>query len=36
VAVRLAPRINRAKADIIVAGLLARARAINADPDLLY
>jgi hypothetical protein len=35
-AVRLAPRINRAKADIIVAGLLARARAINADPDLLY
>jgi predicted transcriptional regulator len=32
----LMPRINRAKADRLVAELLDRADAINANPDLLY
>lgn len=34
-AVKFTPRINRAKADAIIAELLVRVREINADPDLL-
>src|SRR5262249_7525866 len=35
-AFRLVPRITRAKADAIVANMLARARVINADTNLLF